>query len=116
MPGAAAAAANILRARRPGKQGRHPVAQLNPRRGGLGDGAVLASHVEDLGPEPFAGVDTADIAGVIFFAGLVAQAGNFLRLLHRGMVFPQHEHGVGVVGELFAQRQHVAVSVDGRGR
>ena len=84
--------------------------------GGLGDGAVLASHVEDLGPEPFAGVDTADIAGVIFFAGLVAQAGNFLRLLHRGMVFPQHEHGVGVVGELIAQRQHVAVSVDGRGR
>ena len=115
VPGAAAAATNILRAGGPGKQGRHPVAQLNPRRGGLGDGAVLAGHVEDLGPEPFAGVDTADIAGVILFARQVTQAGNLLRLLHRGMVLPQHEHGVGVAGELVAQRQHVAVGVDGRG-
>lgn len=71
--------------------------------------------MEDLGPEPFAGVDTADIAGVILFARLVAQAGNRLRLLHRGMVLPQHEHGVGVAGEFVAQRQHVAVGVDGRG-
>jgi hypothetical protein len=45
----------------------------------------------------------------------MAQAGDGFGLFHGGMVFPQHEHGVRVVGELRAQRQHAAFGIH-RGR
>ena len=116
MPGAATSATNILRAGGAGKQGGHPVAQLNPRSGCLGDGAVLTGDVEYFGPEPLAGVDAANVAGVVLFARLMAQASNGFRLFDRRVVLPQHEHGIGVIGKLFAQRQHVAVGIDRRRR
>lgn len=65
VPGAAAATADILRASGAGKQRRHPVTQLNPRDGGLRDGAILTGDVQNLRPEPFAGVNAANIAGVV---------------------------------------------------
>lgn len=114
VPGATATATDILRTGGAGKQGGYPVTKLNPRRRGLRDGAIFASDVKDLGPEPFAGVDAADIARVVFFTRRVAQAGDGLRLLHRGVIFPQHEHGIRVVSEFFAQRQHVSVCINRR--
>jgi hypothetical protein len=45
----------------------------------------------------------------------MAQAGDGFGLFHGGMVFPQHEHGVRVVGKLRAQRQHAAFGIH-RGR
>ena len=113
MSGAAAAAAQILRTRSTGEQGGHPVAKLYPRGGCLGDGAIFAGDVKDFGPEPFAGVDTADIARVILFARLVTQAGDRLGFLDRGVILPQDKHGVRVVSEFFAQRQHVALGING---
>ena len=68
----------------------------------MGDGAIFASDVEDFGPEPFAGVDPADIARVILFARLVAQAGDRLGFLDRGVILPQDKHGVRVVSEFCA--------------
>ena len=89
MPGAAAAAAQILRTGGAGEQGGYPVAKLHPRGGCLGDGAIFPGDVEDFGPEPFAGVNPANIARVILFARLVAQAGDRLGFLDRGVIFPQ---------------------------
>ncbi|CCJ96418.1 hypothetical protein BN131_4091 [Cronobacter malonaticus 681] len=116
MTGAATAAANIRRAGGAGEQGGHPIAQLNPRGGSLRQGAVLACHMQDLGPEPFAGVNPADVARIVRFARRMAQAGDFFRFLHRGVIFPQHEHRVGVVRELRVKRQHVTVGVNRGGR
>ena len=115
MPGAAATAANILRASGAGEQRWNPVAQLNPRGGGLRNGTIFAGDVQDFGPEPFAGIDAANIAGVVFFTRLVSQAGDGFRFFHRRVVFPQHEHGVCVVGKLLFEGQHVAVGIN-RGR
>lgn len=45
----------------------------------------------------------------------MAQARNGFSLFYGGVVFPQHEHGVRVVGKLRAQRQHAAFGIH-RGR
>ncbi|CNU52011.1 Uncharacterised protein [Salmonella enterica subsp. enterica serovar Bovismorbificans] len=116
VPGAAAATADILRASGAGKQRRHPVTQLNPRDGGLRDGAILAGDVQNLRPEPFAGVNAANIAGVVDLAWLMAQTSDFVGLFHGGVIFPQHKHRIRVLGELWTQRQDVTVGVNRRWR
>ena len=116
MSGAATSATNILRAGGIGKQSWYPVAQLNPRCGRLRHGAVLASHMQDFCPEPFAGINTANIAGVVNIARRVAQTGNLFRFFNRSVVFPQYEHRVRVFGKLRAQRQHVTVGINRCGR
>ena len=115
MSGATATTANILRARGAGEQGRHPVAQLNPGGGSLRDGAVLTRNVQNFRPEPFAGVNAADVAGIIGFARRMAQAGDGFRFFDRGVIFPQDEHRIRVFGELRTQRQYVAVGINGGG-
>ena len=82
MPGAAATATNILWTYGIREQGRNPVAQFNPRNRGLGNRVVLTGHMQDFGPEPFAGINTADIAGVIDLARCVAQTGNFFSFFY----------------------------------
>ena len=77
MPGAAASAANILRTGGAGEQGGNPVTQLNPRCRSLRDGRIGTGDMQDFGPEPFAGINAADIAGVIDLARCMAQAGDF---------------------------------------
>ena len=111
MSGAAAAAADILRTRGTGEQGWYPVAQFNPGYRGLRNGCVRAGYVEDLGPEPFTGVNTADVTRVVRFTGLVTQAGNGFGLFNGGVIFPQHEHGVRVISKLRTQRQDMAFGI-----
>ena len=82
MPGATAAPTDILRTRGARKQGRHPVAQFNPGDGGLGDRVVFAGNMKDLCPEPFTGVNAADVAGVIDLTWRMAQTGNRFGFFH----------------------------------
>ncbi len=116
MSGAAAAAADILWPRGAREQGGNPVAQFNPGDGCLGNRCVRAGNVQDLGPEPFAGVNPANVARVVCFTWLMAQAGDGFGLFHGGMVFPQHEHGVRVVGKLRAQREYAPFGIHRGGR
>ncbi|MNI87349.1 hypothetical protein D3C73_1445430 [compost metagenome] len=77
VTGAAASATNILWARGVREQGGDPVAQLNPGHGSLRDCVVLAGNVQDFRPEPFTGINAADIAGIIDLARRMTQAGDF---------------------------------------
>ena len=97
------------------QDGGDPVTQLDPVAGGGAHGGIGAGDVQDLGPEPLGGVNAADVAAVVGELAAVAQGGDGLRLLDGGVILPQHEHGVGVVGKLRAQGQHAPLCIDGGG-
>lgn len=102
MPGAAPSAANIARCLRTGKQGGHPIAQFDPGNGGLTHRRVGAGNMQDFGPEPLGRINAADVAGVIQELAAPAQRVDGFSFFYCGVVFPQHEHGIGVVGKLGA--------------
>ena len=95
------------------QDGGDPVTQLDPVAGGGAHGGIGAGDVQDLGPEPLGGVNAADVAAVVGELAAVAQGGDGLGLLDGGVILPQHEHGVGVVGKFRTQGQHTAFLVDG---
>jgi len=102
VPACAAAADNVGRRGDARKQRGQPLAVLDDRICGLAYLLVLAQHMQRLGPIPLRRVDAA-LVGRIVGIPLVAQFVYLGGLLNGRMVFPQHEHGVGVLGEL---RQH----------
>ena len=85
--------------------------------GGRGaDARIGAEDVEDLAPEPLAGIDAPLVGGVV---GSVAGMGGLVDavcLLEGRVVLPEDEHGVGVVGELGAQGEREAGGVREAGR
>ena len=46
-------------------------------------------------------------------ASAVTQRGDGFRFGDGSVVFPQHEHRIGVAGKFCSESQHVAVSIDG---
>ena len=116
MAGGAAPALEGGRGLGAAQDGGHPVTQLDPVAGGGAHGGIGAGDVQYLGPEPLGGVDAADVAAVVGELAAVAQGGDGLRLLDGGVILPQHEHGVGVVGKLRTLGQHTALCIDGSWR
>jgi hypothetical protein len=112
----AAPARQLRRCAATSQQRRHPVAQLDPAAGGFAHRRIGTADVQDLGPEPLARIDATGVAGVIGEAAAVREPVQRLGLLDGGVVLPEHEHRVRVVGELRKQRQHAALGVDRRGR
>ena len=97
------------------QQPRDPVAVLAPGPGRRGHRGVGAQHVQHLGPEPLGRVDAALEAGVVGAAPGARQVVDLVRLAHRGMVLPQHEHRVGVLGETRVEGERSARLVIDRG-
>ena len=113
MAGGAAPAPKVGRCLGAAQDGGDPVTQLDPVAGGGAHGGIGSGDVQYLGPEPLGGVDPADVAAVVGELAAVAQGRDGLGLLDGGVILPQHEHGVGVVGKLRAQGQHASLPVDG---
>ena len=113
VAGGAAPALDIGRGLGAAQDGGHPVAQLDPVAGGGAHRRIGSGDVQYLGPEPLGGVDPADVAAVVGELAAVAQGRDGLGLLDGGVILPQHEHGVGVVGKLWAQGQHTPLCIDG---
>lgn len=65
----------------------------------------VPSDVPDFCPEPFGRINAADITAVIGVTATVAQRGNRFGFGNRGVILPQHKHGVWIVGKLRAQGQ-----------
>jgi len=111
VPGGAAAAGHGQRIGAAAEFARDPVAVFDPAEGGFAHGSVDFQRVENLAPDPFAGVDAALVHGVVgsaVAAGEFVDAGGFG---DGGMVFPENEHGVGILFEARQQRQRGAVAV-----
>ena len=117
VPGGAAAADHGERLGAAGQFAGDPVAVLDPAVRGGADLRIDLQRVQDLAPEPFARIDAPFVDAEIGPApacGILVDPG---RLGDRGVVLPQNEHRVGVVGELRFQRERRAVTVHrARGR
>lgn len=79
---------------------RDPVTEFNPVTGGLAYGIILARDVQDLGPEPLAGVDPSDILTVVGKMTAMAEVGDLLSFGDSSVILPQNKHRIGVSGEL----------------
>jgi hypothetical protein len=97
-----------------GQQKGYPVAVFYPGVAGCPDGRVGAQDMQQLGPEPFGGIDAADELQVVGRkgSGMGVDGGG---LFDGGMVFPQHEEGVGIVAEFGQQSQRGTGLVYGDG-
>ncbi|MNS68848.1 hypothetical protein D3C72_1021410 [compost metagenome] len=113
VAGGAAPALEVRRGLGAAQDGGHPVTQLDPVAGGGAHCRIGSGDVQYLGPEPLGGVDAANVAAVVGELAAVTQGRDGLGLLDGGVILPQHEHGVGVVGKLRAQGQHLPFLIDG---
>src|SRR5690606_27084373 len=77
------------------KQRGHPAAMLYPGMGASGYLLVGTQHMQDFRPEPFGGISTSRILGIVRFPP-ARQPVNFFGLGDGGMVLPQDKHGIGV--------------------
>ncbi|OPZ71023.1 MAG: hypothetical protein BWY83_01350 [bacterium ADurb.Bin478] len=98
------------------QQSRQPVAMFHPGESGLSHSAINPQHMQNLGPEPFGGVDAALVLGIVFSAPGAGMMIDLLRLLDRGMILPQHKHGVGIFCKLRRQGQRDALLIHRTGR
>jgi len=98
-----------------GQKRRNPVALLGPRKSRLAHLLILAQHMENFGPEPFGGVDPALVAGIVDAPPAFGEGVDLPGLADGGMVLPEHEHRVGIVGEFGLQGQGAPLQVDGAG-
>ncbi len=81
-----------------GKEEGDPVTVFHPGMTGLSNGGVNTKDVEQLGPEPFGGIDSADKLEIV--DGKVLGMGvDLCCLFYCGMVFPEYEQGVGILFE-----------------
>ena len=92
----------------------HPLAVLYDRVGSVANGLIGTQHVQRLGPQPLRRVDTT-LVGRIVDLPAAAERVDLISLLDSGVVFPQHEHCVGVLGELLLQSQRRTLLVDEAG-
>ncbi len=104
MPGSTDASFDLVGVAAAGKQERDPVAVLHPTETGFRYRLILPEDAKQLRPEPFRGINTPHIFQVIGFAAAIVFVDGF-RFVHRRMVFPKHEHGVGIVLESREQRE-----------
>ena len=84
--------------------------------GGLGYGVILAQDVGNFRPEPFRRIDAALKLGVVGAAPGAGQLVDFGGFGQGGVVFPEHEHGVGVVLEAGREGQQLTLRVHRAGR
>ena len=113
VPGGAAPAPECHWIRVADQHARQPVAVLDPGVGGGANSLVLTQNVQDLGPEPFGRVDASLVFGVVLATPGSGHGVDLVGLRHRRVVLPQHEHGVGVVGEFRLHSQGHAVAIHG---
>jgi len=114
MAGSAYASPDISGFPAAGQQEGDPVAVLHPGVAGFSNGVIRAKDVQQLGPEPFGGVDATDVPEVICrkAGGVGIDLGGFP---DSGMVFPQDEERVRVVAEGGQQAEGSAGFVNGYG-
>lgn len=96
------------------EDGGQPVAVFQNAEGGVEYGGVDAAESEDFAPEPFGRIDAAAF-GHDVGSDLVAEGGDFCSFGVGGVVFPQPDHGVEVVGELREEPEGNALFVDENG-
>jgi len=112
VAGSAYAAFQCSGAGAAGKKEGYPVAVFYPGIYGFSNGVVYSKYVEQLGPEPFGGVDTADELQIIDIEpGGVGVDGGCL--FYGAVVLPEDEEGVGVVFEGGEKAEGGACFVDG---
>ena len=71
-----------------------------------------AQNIQNLAPEPFAGVTASGIFAVISAAPI---GSNFIDAFFLGggsMIFPQNKHGIGIIAEFFIQSQNFTIFAD----
>ena len=71
---------------------------------------VGPQDMQRLGPEPFRGVDTSFVSGVVNFP-LLTQLVDFGCLLNSGMTFPQDKHRIRILSELGQQSQRCSLFI-----
>src|SRR4051794_8418632 len=71
-----------------------PVAVLDDRGSGVGNGWIRVEQVHGLGPEPLRRINAADVLGVIRATRVAGEVIQALGFGDRGVVLPKHEHGI----------------------
>ncbi len=96
---------------RAGEHRRNPVAMLEDGDRGLRHRGVGLENVNRFGPEPLRRIDPADVFRVVHPAPRPREVIQALGLGDGGVVLPENEHGVRVLGERRAERQGLARAV-----
>ena len=110
-----AAAHNVFGMFHARQHGRQPLAVFNDRISLFGHLRVFTQHMDGFGPIPLGGVNAAFVLRVVHVVGLALLI-DFRSLFHGRVVFPQDEHGVGIVFKLGAHGQRHAALVGKGGR
>ena len=97
------------------QQSTYPIAVLDPRTGFRTQCGIAAQAVQHLRPHPFAGVGATAVTGIIDLPAF-RQIVYLVRFGQCRMVFPKHEHRIGIFGVFGQQRQRNAPLVSQRRR
>jgi len=111
VPGGATAPLPAAKLARAGQHGRDPVAVLDEGDRGRGHRGIGREDVHRLRPEPLRRVDAAHVPRVVHAAPGAREPGQALGLGDRGVVLPEDEHRVRVVGEPVAESERAAQAI-----
>ena len=111
VPSGADAALDAVGALVPRQDGGKPVAMLHPRGGGGENTRIDLAASPDLAPPPLARVNAAAL-GEVLGALFGREGGDRGGFLVGGVVFPEPDVGIKIVGELRRERERSAVGID----
>ena len=105
VSGGTAAAGHGQRIGFAGQDRGDPVAVFDPAECGVPHARIGVHDMQDLAPEPFAGIDAAGELAVVGTVPVRRRGVDLFRFPDAGVILPEHEHRFRVVRELRQHRQ-----------
>ena len=110
MPASTAASNDLIRRSNARQQSRQPFAMFHNRISRFPNRLIFTQDMQSFRPIPFGRIDTSFIGRKVSLP-LLAEFINFSGFLYSRMIFPQHEHCIGILCKFRQQRKRSSALV-----